>query len=283
MTSPRPQHAADIDPRHVEAARSVIIELWQILASYRKAMVLIGGWVPYLLHQDARPPHTGSIDVDLLLDPRELEGDQYARLLELIERHGYRKGDEPFRFVKEISVGAGQPVSVEVEFLVPRGSLRRRRGHRVPDFRAIEADGGKLAVRFTESCEVGGVMPSGARNTVEVRVPTPEAFLVMKSHALGGRLKEKDAYDIVFCLRNVPGGADALARALAPHRNEAEVQRALAILSEKFASPEHYGPQAVAAFLDPADADERAFIARDAYERVQSLLRALGWGGNGGR
>ena len=38
--------AADYDPRHVEAARRVIAELWQALAAFRKAMVLVGGRVP---------------------------------------------------------------------------------------------------------------------------------------------------------------------------------------------------------------------------------------------
>jgi hypothetical protein len=48
------------------------------------------------------------------------------------------------------------------------------------------------------------------------------------------------------------------------------------ILAEKFASPEHFGPDAVVRFLDPADPDARAFVARDAYERVQALLMAAG-------
>ncbi len=97
----------------------------------------------------------------------------------------------------------------------------------------------------------------------------------MKAHALGGRLKEKDAYDIVFCLRHYPGGSVAVAGALRPYLGEPEVQQALKILAEKFRSPEDFGPGSVARFEDPGDPAEREFVARDAYERVQALLEAL--------
>lgn len=35
--------------REIEAAKSVLVELMQILGEYREQMVLIGGWVPYFL------------------------------------------------------------------------------------------------------------------------------------------------------------------------------------------------------------------------------------------
>ena len=63
------QRAGPHVPRQVEAARRVMVEVWQILGAYRDAIVLVGGWVPALLLPGASPPHTGSIDVDLLLNP----------------------------------------------------------------------------------------------------------------------------------------------------------------------------------------------------------------------
>ena len=51
--------------REVEAAKSVLIELMQILGEYREQMVLIGGWVPFFLFG---PGHVGSTDVDIALD-----------------------------------------------------------------------------------------------------------------------------------------------------------------------------------------------------------------------
>lgn len=38
----------------------------------------------------------------------------------------------------------------------------------------------------------------------------------MKGYALNGRYKQKDAYDIYYCIRNYPDGIDALAEACRP-------------------------------------------------------------------
>lgn len=272
------QRAAGYEVRQVEAARRVMVELWQILGAYREAMVLVGGWVPELLLPRARPPHTGSIDVDLLLNPEPLRKGQYAELLQTIQARGYRR-TKRFRFAKEVVVDDGNPITVEVDFLVPKGSLRRPRSSVAPGFRAIEAEGASLAIDSTESLSLDGAMPDGARHRVEVQVASIEAFVVMKAFALRGRLKEKDAYDIVFCLRNWPGGTTAVADRLRPYLGRPDVRETMRILAVHFASPEHLGAQSVAAFLDPADPDERAFVARDAYERVQALLRELGFTG----
>lgn len=60
----------DYEARGVEAARRVLVDLGQTLGSmFEIAIVVIGGWVPELLLHDAEEPHTGSLDVDLALDP----------------------------------------------------------------------------------------------------------------------------------------------------------------------------------------------------------------------
>lgn len=46
-------------------------------------------------------------------------------------------------------------------------------------------------------------------------------------------------------------------------------------LSEKFASPEHAGPVDVANFMNLGNAEETAFIKRDAYELMQALLELI--------
>ncbi len=270
------QRAAGYEARQVEAARRVIVELFQILGAYREAMVLVGGWVPDLLLPRATPPHTGSIDVDLLLNPEPSWEGRYAELLRAIETRGYRR-TKPFRFAKDVAVDDGDQVTVEVDFLVPKGSLRRPRSDVAPGFRAIAVEGASLAIESTQSTSLDGSMPDGARNRVEIQVASVEAFLVMKAFALRGRLKEKDAYDIVFCLQNWPGGTAAVAGRLRPFADRAEVREAMRVLAVHFASPNHLGARSVAACLDPADPDEREFVARDAYERVQALLRELGF------
>jgi hypothetical protein len=93
--------------------------------------------------------------------------------------------------------------------------------------------------------------------------------------ALSDRLKSKDAYDIVFCLRHFPGGLDALANELRPLLVRKVVREGLSTIAEKFASPAHLGPRSVTEFEGLADRDEIDRAARDAYERVRYLLSAL--------
>jgi hypothetical protein len=94
--------------------------------------------------------------------------------------------------------------------------------------------------------------------------------------AMATRLKEKDSWDAYYCVKNYPGGSDSLATEFAPHIGHGLVIEGLRHIAEKFASPDHVGPKSVADFEELADPEERAFIRRDAYERVQDLLRKLG-------
>ena len=101
-------------------------------------------------------------------------------------------------------------------------------------------------------------------------------FLVMKGMALHDRLREKDAWDIYFTLTNYFGGLDALVQEFKPHLQHGLVKEGLRKIAEKFASPEHLGPRFVAAFDEIDAPDERALRTRDAFERVNYLLLALG-------
>jgi len=60
----------------------------------------------------------------------------------------------------------------------------------------------------------------------------------MKAHALAGRDKPKDAYDICYCLDNYPGGLEELAGLWKQRHNDRDVVRMIAILREKFSSVE---------------------------------------------
>ncbi len=79
-----PKHAGDYADRQVDAARRVLADVGQVLASFHDAIVVVGGWGPDLLLPHAQPGHVGSIDVDLALDARKLEGGRYAELLKLL-------------------------------------------------------------------------------------------------------------------------------------------------------------------------------------------------------
>ena len=69
MVVREPQFAVDYDNRTTEAAKSVLIEIAQILGSFEGKFAVIGGAVPWLLLSKADMAHSGTIDVDLGLDP----------------------------------------------------------------------------------------------------------------------------------------------------------------------------------------------------------------------
>lgn len=94
--------------------------------------------------------------------------------------------------------------------------------------------------------------------------------------ALAERIKEKDAWDIYYCLQNYPGGLETLVEEFRPYLKLGLVREGLEKIAKRFASETHIGPKFVADFEELTDADERALLQRDAYERVNYLLEKLG-------
>ena len=52
----------------LRACESVLVELVHMLGEYRDQIVVVGGYVPFLLLSDAKERHAGTIDIDLALD-----------------------------------------------------------------------------------------------------------------------------------------------------------------------------------------------------------------------
>ena len=146
----------------------------------------------------------------------------------------------------------------------------------VQDVRARKARGCDLAFELSEEVRLEGPLPEGGRDSALVRVASIVPFFVMKSMALDSRLKEKDAWDIWFCLRHYSGGPEAIVEAFRPHLHHGLVQEGLQKLAGKFISPDHVGPTMVADFDEITDPEARELRRRDAYERVAYLLQELG-------
>jgi hypothetical protein len=97
----------------------------------------------------------------------------------------------------------------------------------------------------------------------------------MKGMALHDRIKEKDAFDIYYAVRNAPGGVDSLAEDFRPHLTKRLVQEGLRKIRSKFGSVDAIGPKCVVDFLELQDPEERALGMRDAYVTVSRLLDNL--------
>jgi hypothetical protein len=261
----------------VEAARSVMIELVHLLGEYRESLVLIGGWVPELLLPNRERPHVGSIDVDLALDHRTIHAEGYETIQELLLSRGYVQGKQPFIFLRKVRAG-DREITVQVDLLAGeyQGTGKSRRHQRVQDIQARKVRGCDLAFIDPIEVTVEGELPGGGKDSVKIQVASLVTFLVMKGMALDDRLKEKDAWDIYYCVRNYPGGLNALVDVLSPHLSHGLVKEGLQKIRKHFASTSHMGPTAVADFEEITDPEERELVRRDAYERVSYVLNKLG-------
>ena len=265
----------DYNARQVAAAKSVLLELMLLLGEYRDHLVLVGGWVPEFLITQPSTPHIGSIDVDLAVDHRAITETGYRTIRQLLLDRGYEQDvEQPFIFRREAN-----SITVEVDLLAGEygGTGKSRRHQKILDTHLRKARGCDIAFDNPEIIQIEGELPNGGHDTVSIRIASIEAFLCMKGMALDGRLKEKDAWDIYYCVREFPGGMDALVRRLRPGVEHGLVSEALGKIVLHFASPEHRGPRHVADFEEVSDPETRDVIQRDAYERVHYVLEQLGF------
>lgn len=261
----------------VIAAKSVLVELAHILGEYRDEIVLIGGWVPEFLLKEATNPHVGSMDIDLAFNHLTLGDDGYTSIGKLLLDRGYIEGEQPFIYYRECTVeGRGYRVQVDLLAGENEGTGKGHRTQKIQDIKARKARGCDLAFQMFERVKVEGRLPDGALDSAEINVASIVPFLVMKGMALHDRLKEKDAWDVYYCLRNYPDGLDGIIEEFRDQVNNELVKEGLVKLADKFASIEHIGPKSVADFEEVTDKEAREYLIRDAYERVHYLLERLG-------
>jgi len=228
-------------------------------------------------------PHIGTLDVDLTLDAEALRDGEYAQLVESLLRQGYRQGEPLRRFQLVRTVPArdgGADIDVIVDFLRPHdAAIAKHTPPLVADFAVQRADGADLALRFHELVAIDGDMPDGGSNRVQIAVASIPALLAMKGYAIANRLKEKDAYDIYYSIRNFPGGIEALVAATEPLLAFDTARTGYLHIAEKFRHPEDFGPTLVRQFVDrPEMLAERTAEQwqRDAFGQVEAWLSALG-------
>jgi hypothetical protein len=269
---------ADYGKREVEASRSVLVELIHLLGEFKDSIVLVGGSVPPLLYREIAKDYVGTLDVDLALNHLTIDDETYQTIRNALLKRGYKEGKQPFIFYREVPTEYGNPVIVEVNLLSGEygGTGKSHRTQKVQDVHARKARGCDLAFENFVTVEVEADLPDGGRDRVICKVAAVVPFIVMKGMALADRMKEKDAWDLYYCLTHHPSGIEKLIKEFRPHIDHKLVQEALRKISEKFASPEHIGPRHVADFESVTDMEEREALQRDVFERVDRLLRELG-------
>lgn len=278
-----PKSANHYDDVGAQAVFSVLLEIGQVLGAYRDRFVVIGGSVPWLLFPDAVPAHVGTLDIDLSLDAQALGDGDYKNLVESLEAAGYQRAAEDmkwFQLRRIVEFKDHAPVAVIVDLLMPReAKFQRNKPPLLANFAVQKADGAGVAMQSFVRHKLDGTMPDGRRNSVELRVASIPALLVMKGYALAGRDKQKDAYDIYFSVREFDGGPEVLAGACRSLLDDPVAIAGFKHIAAKFSDEGAFGPVTVRWFLSDSAAlgdmtpDQ---VQIDAFRQVKAWLEYLG-------
>jgi hypothetical protein len=258
------------------ACRSVLIEVLTILGKDLDKLAVVGGWVPELTfpHQG----HVGSLDVDLALDPTKLKPLAYESIRKKLVDAGYRQDtDVPNRFWRRVP---NAPDEIRVDIITGEFPDSAPQGARIPiqEMAVCKLRGIDLAFAFQHEVSVEGTLPEGGHNQVTARLPTISAYLCIKAIALSERKKEKDAYDIYFCVDHFPGGYRSLAAEFREKLDNPLIREGIGILRDKFARLDSIGPVWAAQVMEEATTGTGIDIEteqRRAFELVNALLNAI--------
>ncbi|HEY3780703.1 MAG TPA: nucleotidyl transferase AbiEii/AbiGii toxin family protein [Fimbriimonadaceae bacterium] len=258
----------EADSLQFAATYKALAEVAEILDDFDGA-VIAGGTVPFLLVPQEEEPHEGTVDIDVVLDAVNLRGGSELTLHEILERRLFAQDTRrPYRYSKAIQI-EGQSREVLIELLgggtPPAGGLRR----------IAHED---VWVSVIEGMEIALIDPiaTSVATDCSVRVASISGFCAMKAVGLERRedaKKAKDAYDIVYCLRNYTGGVDAIAHEILKRLPQPILENAIRLLTAQFASQYALGPNA---YAQRATSEELgASMRREAFEYVNDLLDRL--------
>ncbi len=275
---PKPRTAAGYAGDQAANVRAACLYLATKVGDLLDELVIVGGLVPSLLIDQGQAgveKHVGTLDLDVGMQVAILDNKRYADLTERLRAAGFGPDTNEKGNLTRQRWRIDGPPKVTLDFLIPPSKDTDRGGQLrdiEDDFAAIIAPGLRLA--FLDQVKVTLIGPTIRKERArrEVRVCGAGAFVVMKALAFHIRGENKDAYDLVYVLRNFGVGPGAVAARLAPLAGEPESLEAKRHLAEDFESVRHIGPLRAAEFLhgEPNDAAQA-----DAWGAVRELLEGL--------
>lgn len=252
----------DITELQKEASKIVLKELDEILDG-TEGLTLIGGHLCALLIDQKMEPHFGTKDIDIYIRKAGIKSDSHQTLNEILMMNLYQQdAKSPFKWWRIVQI-EGESIEVVVEFLA--GGTPTPDGLR----RFVSEDMFASVIPGLETAEIGVHKTHVLKVLSVADLP---AFLILKANALDQRPHEKrpkDAYDIIYCLRNCSKPLDELAAEFDNLLVNPEIQNGVDLLSHLFSSTEADGPLQYAASQPLMDKEQ---AKREAYERVSTLI-----------
>jgi len=272
----KPKHRSGYSAPETDLVRSACLTIAVTLGGYLNEMVIVGGLVPTLLIDlkqgrvgDAEDLHAGTNDLDLGLSLALLDDQRYEEVSQRLRDEGFEPSKNQ---AGNLTVQRWQGSGLLIDFLMPPTSPDQRGGsvqNLESDFGALITPGLELAFDDRVFIDLSGTTLGGDPVSRQIPVCGSSAFVVLKALAFDGRGEEKDAYDLVYVLRNEVGGAEAVAQCLNSympvHANV--IDKAKQILNRDFADMSQIGPRRAARFeyeeptgIDNASADAHGFV-----------------------
>lgn len=275
---PKPKTAAGYDRAQVERVRATCLYVATKLGDLLDELVVVGGLVPTLLIDQGRTEgerHVGTFDLDVGMTLAILDGRRYEELTARLRAAGFSPDENEKGNITRQRWRIDGAHKVAVDFLIPpsrEGDVGGKLRDIEPDFAAIIAPGLRLAFQDRVKITIAGKTIRDEQAKREIWVCGPGAFVVMKALAFRSRGENKDAYDLVYLLRNYGASVDEVAARVAPLLGDNEAKDAVLILREDFESIESVGPRRAAEFIHGERHDE---AEADALGAVRDLLDAL--------
>lgn len=277
-------YSSDYNSATTALCERALVTLLGDLGPWRERVFLVGGLAPrYIVGQlpEGARAHIGTTDIDLVIGL--VLGDDtsatYQTLETNLKRSGFRAKNS-FRWTRIVD-----GTIVQVEFLcetneVEAGHIFKPKGESLGSgLGAFNVCGAQLVTAdYTEHRVEAQRLDDGGLSTVVVRVCGLLTYVVLKIQAFQDRHKNKDAYDLVFCLLNFGDGpASAGTKAArSPAVTHQTAIGSLALLAERFVDINQDGPAAYAAFLARGgDEEENVRLRREAVASVRAFLSAF--------
>jgi len=276
--------AENFEPELINSSRNALFELVQTLTPYSRGLILIGGWVPWLLIRDHLREgetftHVGSIDIDFVVDPAEVGADATPTMAQLMSAVGWRHIPiKHFAFERTMLGRDGVARDIQVDFLTPApdGEVDQYLQRQLqPDLRAKTLKGAEIAIQHHAPHRVYANLPDGTEARAEVEMLDAVGCLGTKGVALGARFKHKDAYDIVSVLDHYGKGVREVADLVRPFAQDPWMAGALQVIREKFATERSDGPVWYAEFLQPGDEPARLRFQQRAFQLASEFFRLI--------
>ena len=274
----KPTTAAGYPPDQVARVKATCLYLATKLGDLMPELVVVGGLVPSLLIDQKSLPgnvtaHVGTMDLDLGLAFALVGEQRYQEVAERLRNAKFTPDEnedgKPTRQRWRIS-----DPQVTVDFLIePEKSVEAQAGRLfdlTKDWAAIIAPGLHLAFENNRMVTLSGKTITGETAEREIRVCGAGAFVVLKSLAFHIRGENKDAYDLLYLLRNYGRGVVDVVAELRPLLADPSAVKAMEYLKADFQDSDSIGPRRTADFLyERSDADTQA----DAVGFVRQLLK----------